>query len=77
MGELHTSPGRASITLDDDIQTLPGVGPRTAERLKRLRIERIRDLLFHLPTRYQDRTRITPIGTLRPYTEALIQGEIG
>ena len=48
------------------ITTLSGVGPRIAERLERLGVHTVQDLLFHLPTRYQDRTHVSPIGTLRP-----------
>lgn len=47
------------------LQQLPGIGPRLAERLEKLGIEKPRDLLFHLPLRYQDRTRHLPIGELR------------
>jgi ATP-dependent DNA helicase RecG len=36
----------------------------------------IQDLLFHLPYRYIDRTRITPLGALIPGQEAYIQGKI-
>lgn len=52
------------------------MGPRLAERLARLDIRTVQDLLFHLPLRYQDRTRITPIGALRPGVEAVIEGEV-
>ena len=52
------------------------MGPRLAERLARLDIRTVQDLLFHLPLRYQDRTRITPIGALRPGIEAVIEGEV-
>ncbi|MDO9372686.1 MAG: ATP-dependent DNA helicase RecG [Gammaproteobacteria bacterium] len=55
---------------------IKGVGPRLAERLARLDIRTVQDLLFHLPLRYQDRTRITPIGALRPGVEAVIEGEV-
>jgi ATP-dependent DNA helicase RecG len=44
--------------------------------LARLGIENVQDLLFHLPIRYQDRTRIVPIGSLRPGDQAVIQGEV-
>lgn len=53
-----------------------GVGPRVAERLRKLRIENVQDVLFHLPFRYQDRTRIVPIGSLRPGQSATIKGEV-
>ncbi len=47
-----------------------------AERLARLGIVLVQDLLFHLPLRYQDRTRIYPIGSLQPGQEVLIEGEV-
>jgi ATP-dependent DNA helicase RecG len=53
-----------------------GVGPRVAEKLRGLGLTSVQDLLFHLPARYQDRTRLTPLGSLRPGREALIAGQI-
>ncbi len=47
-----------------------------AEKLAALGIDSVQDLLFHLPLRYQDRTRITPIGALQPGVDAVIEGEI-
>lgn len=58
------------------LNTLSGVGSRTLELFHQLGLETIQDLLFHLPSRYQDRTRITPIGSLRENDHALIEGEI-
>ncbi len=46
------------------------------ENLEKIGISTIQDLLFHLPLRYQDRTRIYPIGSLRHGQEALIQGTV-
>ncbi len=56
--------------------SLRGVGPAVAERLSRLGIERPLDLLFLLPQRYEDRTRVVPLGSLRPGQRAVIEGEI-
>jgi ATP-dependent DNA helicase RecG len=44
--------------------------------LKRLGIDTVQDLLFHLPSRYEDRTRIAPIGTLRPGDVAAVHGSV-
>lgn len=56
--------------------TLRGVGPKLAQRLQRLGIDSIQDLLFHLPSSYQDRTRITTIRSLAPGMEAQLEGTI-
>ncbi len=63
-------------TLSAPIRYLKGVGPQTAEKLARLGIQQVWDLFFHLPLRYQDRTRIVPIGALVAGEEALVQGEV-
>jgi ATP-dependent DNA helicase RecG len=55
---------------------LSGVGPRMQEKLADLGIHAVEDLLFHLPFRYEDRTRLHAIGSLRPGTRVLIEGEI-
>jgi ATP-dependent DNA helicase RecG (EC 3.6.1.-) len=47
-----------------------------AEKLAALGINSIKDLWFHFPLRYQDRTRITPIGSLHEGLDAVIEGEI-
>lgn len=67
----------ADTTLDTlPIDTLKGVGPRMAGKLRSLGIDSVQDLLFHLPLRYQDRTRITPIGALQAGSDAVIEGTI-
>jgi ATP-dependent DNA helicase RecG len=58
------------------VSVLRGVGPRVAGRLARLGIASVQDLLFHLPLRYQDRTRVTPIARLRAGDEALVEGDV-
>jgi ATP-dependent DNA helicase RecG len=55
---------------------LKGVGPALAKRLAKLGIETVADLLFWLPTRYEDRTRLVPIGSLRPGSRAAVEGTI-
>jgi ATP-dependent DNA helicase RecG len=58
------------------VTTLRGVGAALAERLAKLGITRVQDLLFLLPTRYEDRTRIVPLGALTPGEHAVVEGEI-
>ncbi len=54
--------------------TLPGVGPALAATLQRLGLNTPQDLWFHLPLRYEDRTRITPIRDLRAGEPAQVEG---
>jgi ATP-dependent DNA helicase RecG len=59
------------------VTALKGVGAALAEKLAKVGLENLQDILFHLPTRYQDRTRITPIGELRPGQDAVVEGIVG
>ncbi len=61
---------------DASVQTLKGVGPSLAEKLARLGVERLMDLLLHLPLRYQDRSQLVALGDLRPEQEALVGGQV-
>ena len=58
------------------VTALPGIGAGLAGRLERLGIRTIADALFHLPLRYQDRTRVVRIGQLRPGEEAVVEGTL-
>ncbi|MFB0963110.1 MAG: ATP-dependent DNA helicase RecG [Pseudomonas sp.] len=58
------------------VTVLKGVGPAVAQKLAKVGIENLQDVLFHLPSRYQDRTRITPIGALRPGQDAVVAGVV-
>ena len=57
-------------------QTLKGVGKSIADRLHHLGIQCIQDILFHLPLRYQDRTRIYPISQAKLGEHVVIEGNI-
>ena len=67
----------AQLTLQDPVTALSGVGDKLAEKLGKLGIRQVQDLLFHLPLRYQDRTRLMPLGSLRLQQESLVEGVIG
>jgi ATP-dependent DNA helicase RecG len=58
------------------VSTLPGVGPALAETLARLGLERVQDLWFHLPLRYEDRTQIEAIADLRVGERAQVVGVV-
>lgn len=53
-----------------------GVGPKFLTKLKNLKIETVKDLLWHFPARYEDFSQIYRIADLEPGQEATIQGEI-
>lgn len=59
-----------------ELQQLQGIGKTTAEKLSQLGINSVTDLLFHLPLRYEDKTKITPIDQLEHSTHAQIEGQI-
>ncbi len=56
-GELDA----ALQALGRSVQFVKGVGPKRADELRKMGIETVEDLIFHLPFRYEDRSRVTPI----------------
>jgi ATP-dependent DNA helicase RecG len=58
------------------LSSLKGVGPRVAERLARGGLMVLQDLWFHLPLRYEDRTRITPVADLQSGIAAQVEGTV-
>jgi len=63
-------------SLATEVKYLKGAGPAVAQRLRTLGIEQVRELLFHLPLRYEDRRRITPVTKLRDGEEAQIRARV-
>ncbi|MGH1484694.1 MAG: ATP-dependent DNA helicase RecG [Cellvibrionaceae bacterium] len=58
------------------VTVLKGVGAQLGQRLEKLGLYHLQDLLFHLPYRYVDRTKVTPIGSLIPFQSAVVEGEV-
>jgi len=61
---------------DAALSSLPGVGPRVAEKLAARGLLTVQDLWLHLPLRYEDRTRLTPIARLQGGVPAQVQGTV-
>lgn len=62
--------------LNQSIIVLKGIGEKMLERFAKRSLFTLNDLLFHLPVRYQDKTRVVPISTLRVGDSALVSGEL-
>ncbi len=61
---------------DLPVTEIAGVSPQLASRLEKIGIFQVKDLIFHFPFRYQDRTRVVPLGSLTPGVTAVIVGKI-
>jgi ATP-dependent DNA helicase RecG len=58
------------------VTSLKGVGPGMATKLEKIGLVSLQDLLFHLPLRYEDRTRVTAVLDLMPGLFTNIIGEV-
>lgn len=58
------------------LTALKGVGPKIATKLEKLQLRTVMDALFHLPSRYQDRTRLSRIADVRPNEFATVQASV-
>src|SRR6476659_3489295 len=73
-GATESRPGK--VYLDMPVTYLKGVGPARAESLRRLGIITARDLLFHIPHRYEDASTISPIASLETGMDGTIIGRV-
>ncbi len=84
MSRSPVTPADSTVTAEaagadagmQSVAVLRGVGPANAEALGRLGIRLLQDLWFHLPLRYEDRTRLTRIRDLEPGRDALVEGVV-
>ena len=74
--ERPTRAGGPLSGLDAPVTRLPGVGPSLAERLAKLGVHTIRDLLYLLPTRYEDYSRLRTIERLNHGEYATVIGTV-
>ncbi len=66
----------AEIQLKTDLSSIPGVGLKFISKLQKLGIRTVKDLLWHFPFRYEDYSKIVPVGELAVDQSATIQGMI-
>lgn len=62
--------------LDSEAQFLKGVGPRNAATLAKIGLRTVRDILYHVPRRYEDRRNIPSIGSLKIGQFATVRGRV-
>lgn len=81
--EVGPAPGDRSATAQAVVaDALPalnqfaGIGAATVQKLGRLEIRTAMDALLHLPARYEDRTRVTPLREVQAASTVLIEGRI-
>ncbi|MGH9423249.1 MAG: DEAD/DEAH box helicase, partial [Thermoanaerobaculia bacterium] len=70
------SSASGKVYLDMPVTYLKGVGPARAEMLRKLGIVTARDLLYHIPHRYEDATTVQPIASLEPGMDATVVGRV-
>ncbi|MFO7809377.1 ATP-dependent DNA helicase RecG [Guyparkeria sp.] len=77
-GRATTSKGTRKVPpgLSSPVAELPGVGPKVTEKLSRLHVETIEDLLWHQPLRYEDRGTKQPLSPEHVHEAALFEVRI-
>ncbi len=66
----------SQVNLNTEVQFLKGVGPRLAEGLNKAGLLTVKDLLFRFPRRYEDRSQIPEIDTMRVGDWVTVRGKI-
>ncbi len=78
--ELHNAPIEAAApkgrSLDDSLQFIKGVGPQVAEKLVKLNLRNVGDLLRHYPKRWEDRTHFRDMSDVRPGEFVTLCGKV-
>jgi ATP-dependent DNA helicase RecG len=73
MQRLRVVPG---LSVDDPVTDLAGISEAYGDRLERLGIKTIRDLLLYFPRRHEDFAHVTPIAFIRPGMRTTVRGRI-
>ncbi|MEM6293433.1 MAG: ATP-dependent DNA helicase RecG [Myxococcota bacterium] len=75
--EVPTPAPAVELPPSPPIESLPGVGPATANKLRARGLETFTDLAFVLPSGYEDRRRRKPVPSIEDGEIAVIEGEVG
>jgi ATP-dependent DNA helicase RecG len=74
--EAPEKPPKVPVALEAPLTTFPGIGPKTARTLKKLSLESLGDLLWHLPRRYDDYSQLKTINRLWYGEEITVIGTV-
>jgi ATP-dependent DNA helicase RecG len=72
----YEAPRETPVALEASLTTFPGVGPKTARTLKKLGLETLEDLVWHLPRRYDDYSSLKTINRLWFGEEVTVIGTV-
>src|SRR5262245_34508555 len=67
---------RPDSPLAQPLQYLKGVGPRRGADLERVGLSTVEDLLYRFPLRYEDRSRLEPIASVKAGRAASVAGRV-
>ena len=74
--QQQTTTRTRTMKLSDSVQDVKGVGPKVEEKLGKLGIHTVEDLISFYPRRYQDWTQVTKMEALRIDESAVVYGEV-
>lgn len=75
-GQTKKIPSPPPSGLNADLTVLPRIGPKTAQTLRHLGLRTLEDLLYYLPRRYDDYSRMKPINRLEFGDELSVIGQV-
>ena len=75
-GDQLAEPEEPPAALEAPLTTIAGIGPKSAKTLRKLNLETLGDLLWHLPRRYDDYSQLKTINRLWYGEEVTVIGTV-